>query len=79
MSKKIELPKTKLSYELLEKRLSLNLSQREMAKEIGISYPTYAQVEKGTYALSLKILTKIAGYLEIDIKDAYSLYAEQEL
>ena len=72
--KEIALPQSKLSSALLEKRVSKDLSQRAMAKEIGISYPVYAGLERGTYTPSLKLLTKIAQYLEIDVKDALDMY-----
>lgn len=77
MQKDIKLPQSKLSSDLLKKRLELNVSQREMATKIGVSYPVYAGLERGTYTLTLKLLTKLAIYLNIDVKTAYSLYVEQ--
>lgn len=72
-NKKLKVP-NKLSSELLKKRIELDISQREMATLVDVSYPVYAGIEKGTYTLSLKMLTKIANYLEIDITDALDLY-----
>jgi DNA-binding XRE family transcriptional regulator len=72
--KKIVLPQSKLSSALLKKRVEKDLSQRDMAKEIGISYPVYAGLERGNYTPSLKLLTKIAQYLDMDVKQALDLY-----
>ena len=74
MSKPVELPQSQLSSTLLTKRVEKDLSQRQMAEQIGISYPVYAGLERGTYTPSLKLLTKIAQYLKMDVKDALDLY-----
>lgn len=70
---KLKLP-NKLSSELLKRRIELDVSQRKMAKIVGVSYPVYAGLEKGTYTVSLKMLARIANYLEIDITEALELY-----
>lgn len=74
--KPLQLPPSKLSLDLLEKRLSKKLSQHEMAKELDVSYPEYVGIEEGTYELNLRHLTKIARYLEIEVKEAYLRYIE---
>lgn len=70
----LKLPDNKLSNRLLEERIGLDISQRDMAKRIGISYPTYRGLETGTYTVSLKILVKLAQYFEMDVEEALRLY-----
>lgn len=71
---KIKLPKSKISAVLLEKRLAQNKNQQQMAEDIGISYPTYREIEKGDYSISLKMLVKISNYLDINVSEAYEQY-----
>lgn len=71
---KIELPENKLSKKLLEDRVGKNITQMEIAEDIGVSYPVYLGIEKGTYKMSLKILIKIANYLGIETSEALDLY-----
>ncbi len=69
-----KIPANELSNKLLEKRISLDISQREMAKKVGVSYPVYAGLERGTYKMSLKLLRKVATFLDISMKEALELY-----
>lgn len=69
-----KLPENKIAAKLLEIRLSKNKSQKEMAKALKISYPTYWQIEKGRYKISLKMLHKIADYLELSPTEVYNEY-----
>lgn len=74
--KQMKLP-NRLSVKLLEKRVSMNISQVEMAKKVGLSYPVYAGIERGTYTASLKLLTKISNYLDISLEETFKLYFEK--
>jgi len=70
----VKQPENKISLLLLQKRFEKNISQRQMAEEIGISYPVYSGIERDTYKASLKLLAKIAKYLDLDLKEAVDLY-----
>lgn len=54
--------------------MALNISQVEMAKRVGLSYSVYAGIERGTYSVSLKLLTKISRYLEMSLEEVFKLY-----
>lgn len=73
-----KLPENKIAAKLLEIRLSKNKSQKEMAEALKISYPTYWQIEKGRYKISLKMLHKIANYLELSPTEVYNEYFNNE-
>lgn len=51
------------------KRIAKKLSQVELCKKTGISRPTLTKLEKGETVPSLKILRKIAEYLEINVSE----------
>jgi len=70
----VKQPENKISMMLLKKRFEKNLSQRKMAEEIGVSYPVYSGIERNTYKASLKLLSKIADYLKLDLKTVINLY-----
>ncbi len=62
-----------LAKEVIELRKEKNLTQMELAKEIGTSQPAIARLESGNYKnLSLKFLRKVAEALgavpEVHIK-----------
>lgn len=60
--------------ELLGKRIKAlrnagNLTQEQIADKIGVSRQRYARIENGTNNITLDILTKIAGVLEVSVAD----------
>lgn len=56
-------------------RKSKGLSQREVACRVGISQPSYSNIENGKHDPTLKTLRRIAVALECSISD---LIAEEE-
>lgn len=50
-------------------RKTKNLTQEQLADQIGISRQRYARIEKGTNNISLDILSKIAKALDITVND----------
>lgn len=65
-----------LGIKLLEKRKSLGLTQDAMAKALDLSTTVYGGIERGTYRLNLKLLTRIANFLNISLKETMNLYME---
>ena len=60
--------------ELLGKRMKElrhagNLTQEQIADRIGVSRQKYARIENGSNNITLDILTKIAGVLEVSVAD----------
>lgn len=50
-------------------RNSMGLTQEQIADRIGISRQKYARIENGTNNITLDILTKIAGVIEVSVAD----------
>lgn len=50
-------------------RNAVSLTQEQMADKIGVSRQKYARIENGTNNITLDILTKIAGVLEVSVAD----------
>lgn len=50
-----------------EQRLSRNLTQQDVAEEIGISRNHLSDIENGRYNPSFKNAIKLAEFLEIDL------------
>ena len=50
---------------LKEIRETKNISQVELAKKIGVSKAHISKFEKGTFAVSFKVLNKIAEALDV--------------
>ena len=48
-------------------REKAGLTQYELAVEVGVSRGYYADVEKGRYTPSLKLLSRLAKFLDIDL------------
>ena len=46
-----------------------NLSQRDLAQMVGVSYSMIAQIERGTKTVSLQLGKAIAKALDVDILD----------
>jgi len=58
---------------LVSHRTLSGLTQKGLAKRIGISNVTYCRVEKQVQILSRKRMEQIADVLEVDICDIFSL------
>lgn len=52
-----------------KRREALNLSQRDLAEQVGIAQPFLCQVERGTKNPSLQVAAEIAKVLECDLKE----------
>lgn len=50
-------------------RNAVGLTQEQIADRIGVSRQKYARIENGTNNITLDILTKIAGVLEVSVAD----------
>ena len=59
----------KLAKQLLKLRKKKEISRKELAKSIGVSYNYYLTVERGERKLGLNSLIKAARILEVDVKD----------
>ena len=59
----------KLNEKLREFRIKSNLTQRELAKKLGISIPTLQKYEYGTLKLKSEIIVKICKVFDIGIND----------
>jgi putative transcriptional regulator len=47
------------------------LTQEDLAREIGVTRQTIIAIEKGKYNPSLELAFKIAGYFEVSIEDIF--------
>lgn len=50
-------------------RNAVSLTQEQIADRIGVSRQKYARIENGTNQITLDILTRIAGVLEVSVAD----------
>ena len=50
-------------------RKKKNITQEEMAKEVGVTPAYICRVEKGTRNISLSLATDIADYLEVSLDE----------
>ncbi|HPX72213.1 MAG TPA: helix-turn-helix transcriptional regulator [Acholeplasmataceae bacterium] len=66
--------RNKLSLKLLEERKKLNITQKEMAQKINLSYSIYSAFERGQYKANLMILSRVSKYLKISMKEAEELH-----
>lgn len=57
----------KIAETLREARKSKRLTQTEVAKSVGVSRAYYADVERGRYNPSLKLMSKLAKLLSINL------------
>lgn len=57
----------KISDILKEKRLASGMTQEELSQKIGITRAYYADVERDRYTPSLKVLSRLATVLRIDL------------
>jgi len=52
-------------------RKSKNLTQEQVAKDLGISRAFYGMIELGTRNPTLKLADKIANYFKADVKEIF--------
>lgn len=61
-------------------RLSLSLTQGEVAEKLGIAQPTYSCYEKGTRSIPLDVFDKVCRLLNLDahaiMQEAADAYAK---
>lgn len=50
-------------------RIAKNLTQEQVADQIGVSRQKYARVESGTNSITLDILSKVAEILDVTVGD----------
>lgn len=63
-----------LSKALFDKRLEKGWTIQDTARYLGINTSKYDAFEEGVQLLNLKELTKIANFLDIEVKKAYNMY-----
>ncbi|SCB74100.1 helix-turn-helix transcriptional regulator [Weissella bombi] len=52
-------------------RLSLSITQKDLAKEVGITRQTLSLIEKGQYNPSIKLAIGIAKSLNVTLNDLF--------
>ena len=62
-------PLTAFGLKLREKRLSLSISQEELASRAGLDRTYVSGCERGKRNPSLKTMLRLAKALEVDLKD----------
>lgn len=62
-----------------ELRNAGNLTQEQVARQLGISRQKYARIEKGTNNITLEILSKIAKVLNITVGDITGVLDESPM
>lgn len=50
-------------------RMAKNFTQEQVADQIGISRQKYSRIESGVNSITLDILSKVAGVLEVTVGD----------
>lgn len=50
-------------------RTARNFTQEQVADQLGVSRQKYARIENGTNSITLDILAKIAGVLDVSVGD----------
>lgn len=73
----------KIIKEIVNARIKMNLSQRELAKKCGIKQPALARIESFKVSPTLPTLIKLAKYVNIKIEvlksdDVVYIYKEQK-
>lgn len=58
-----------LGNRIKELRIAKNYTQEQVADRIGVSRQKYARIENGSNSITLDILTKAAGVLEVTVGD----------
>lgn len=59
-------------------RIKHQLTQQELAKELGVSCATYNLIESGQRKGSIEVWTKIQQLFNISDADVWSLYSKKE-
>ncbi|WP_415287171.1 helix-turn-helix transcriptional regulator [Clostridium perfringens] len=58
-------------------RVKLGLTQKELAKKVGISHVTLSKIEKGNYEnLTLRTMLKLADALDTTVQELF--FSEEE-
>lgn len=58
-------------------RIKLDLTQKELAKKVGISHVTLSKIEKGNYEnLTYKTMKKLANALDTTVQELF--FSEEE-
>ncbi|MCJ7429497.1 MAG: helix-turn-helix transcriptional regulator [Candidatus Nanohaloarchaeota archaeon QJJ-5] len=63
--------------ELRTLRNANDITQAELAKEVGVSRQTINAIETGKYNPSLELALKLATYFETTVEDIFSLQDER--
>jgi transcriptional regulator with XRE-family HTH domain len=64
---------------LKDLRINANLSQREVAKKLGISRSAYSQIETGERKVGAEELFKLAKFFKVDVDDLMNLKKDIEV
>lgn len=59
-------------------RAEKDITQEQLAKEIGVSRGTILEIERGTFNPSLKLTFKIANYFDKKIDDVFEFIEEDD-
>ncbi|WPC44724.1 helix-turn-helix transcriptional regulator [Clostridium sp. JS66] len=59
-------------------RAENDITQEQLAKEIGISRGTILEIERGTFNPSLKLAFKIANYFNKKVDDVFQFIEEDD-
>lgn len=60
-------PKYDLIHSIIERRISLGISQKHLAEIVGTKQPAISRLEKGDYNMTLSTFFKVIQALELDI------------
>ncbi len=56
-----------------ELRLAKGLTRQQLADAVGVHYQTIGYLERGEYSPSLVLALRIAGILELEVGDIFSI------
>lgn len=59
-------------------RAEMGISQKELAKQLGVSRQTILSLEKNRYNPSLKLAFDISLFFNVDIMDVFDYKVEEE-
>lgn len=62
----------KIASRLKELRLQKDLTQADLAHKAGINPNTYAKIERGEQAATVKMLERIANALEVELSEVFT-------
>ncbi len=72
-------PKRVITNRIVVLRAEMGISQKELAKQLGVSRQTILSLEKNRYNPSLKLAFDIALFFNVDLSDVFSYKMEEEL